>query len=291
MRAAAGCGAARQGWVSTRAVIFKQPFDFLKHLFKLVALMTTTFHLPPGGHSKRDRARLRLLEAGLRVFGEKGPRGATVREVARAAGQNVAAISYYFGNKRRFYLAVIEAVVGEIRARLGDVLGQIQLLRRSGERSPARATELLQAFLREVYLRMLSRDEAVAIGQLIVREQLNPTSGFELLYTRGFRELHEALCFLVGMALGRDPRQREVIVRTHMLMGQVYFFAMAREGILRRLGWKHLEGAKARWVGGLIEEHVRVLLEGLARQGVQQPAAPPAKTPLPSTAPAPSLIP
>ena len=264
--------------MSTPAVIFKQSFDFFKRLFNFVALMTTTFHLPPGGCSKRERARLRLLEAGLRVFGDKGPRGATVREMARVAGQNVAAISYYFGNKRRFYLAVIEAVVGEIRARLGDVLGQIELLRRSGERSPARATELLQTFLREVYLRMLSREEAVAIGQLIVREQLNPTSGFDLLYARGFRELHEALCFLVGMALGRDPRGREVIVRTHMLMGQVYFFAMTREGILRRLGWKHLEGAKARWVGGLIEEHVRVLLQGLARgHAVAKPATLPFK--------------
>jgi AcrR family transcriptional regulator len=285
MASAATPGPAAAAWI-------KHPFDFLKRLFKFALLMAMTFHLSSGGASRRDRARLRLLEAGLRVFGEKGPRGATVREIARAAGQNVAAISYYFGNKQKFYLAVIEAVVGEIRARLGDVLGQIELLRRSGGGSPAQARALLQAFLREVYLRMLSRNEATAIGQLIVREQLNPTAGFELLYTRGFRELHEALCFLVGLVLGRDPREREVIVRTHLLMGQVYFFAMAREGILRRLGWKHLEGAKARWVAGLIEEHVRVLLDGLAsRQSVGEPATSPAKSPIPNPSPAPSIIP
>src|SRR6267143_7011623 len=83
----------------------------------------------PQAPSKRDQARLRLLEAALVIFGEKGPKAATVREIAKAARQNVAAIAYYFGSKERLYHAVIEGIVREIRHHLADVLGEIGRLR------------------------------------------------------------------------------------------------------------------------------------------------------------------
>jgi hypothetical protein len=77
--------------------------------------------------------------------------------------------------------------------------------------------------------------------------------------------LHEALFFLVGVALGKDPESRETMVRTNLIMGQVYFFAMAREATLRRLKWKDLEGENATWVAGLLGEHVDALLAILAK--------------------------
>ena len=72
---------------------------------------------------------------------------------------------------------------------------------------------------------------------------------------------------LVGVVLGSDPRDRKIILRTHMLMGQVYFFAMSREAILRRLGWMTLEGKNADLVTDLLEENLEALFSGLARTG------------------------
>ncbi len=213
--------------------------------------------------SKSELARQRLFEAAVDLFGEKGPEGTTVREIARAAGQNVAAIAYYFGSKDKLYRAVLEGIVRELRHRLADIFARIEVLRRQPKRSPQEALGLLQEFLGAVHLRLLSRTEAVPIAHLIIREQLRPTAGFEVLYEQGFQPLHEALCFLVATVLGREPREREVMLRTHMLMGQIYFFAMSRQGILRRLGWRDLEGKNAELVTGLLKEHIRVLLEGL----------------------------
>lgn len=212
--------------------------------------------------SRSDRARVRLLEAGLEIFGEKGVDGATVREIAKAAGQNVASIAYYFGSKEKLYLTVMEGLVREIRHRLSDVASEIEQFRNQMSPSKRDAVRLLKAFLGAVYLRVLSQKEAVHIARLIVREQLGPTAGFEILYTQGFRHLHEALCFLVGTALERDPRERETILRTHMLMGQVYFFAMSHEAILRRLGWKSLEGRNAQLVVDILNGHIDTLLLG-----------------------------
>ncbi len=53
-----------------------------------------------------DTRRL-LLEAAGEVFAEKGYRAATVREICRRAGTNVAAVNYYFGDKKALYVATV----------------------------------------------------------------------------------------------------------------------------------------------------------------------------------------
>jgi AcrR family transcriptional regulator len=227
--------------------------------------MSPRFTLLSSTPSKSDQAKARLLEAAVRIFGEKGPKGATVREIARAAGQNVAAIAYYFGSKEKLYQAIIEGIVRELRYALSDVLEQIERLRGLDHPPATEALALLKSFLGAVYLRVLSRKEALPIARLIVREQLTPTPAFEILYQHAFRQLHEALCFLVGVVLGSDPRERTIILRTHLLMGQVYFFAMSRETILRRLGWRNLEGKNAELVVELLHENIDAFLVSRAQ--------------------------
>lgn len=214
---------------------------------------------------KSEQARARLLEAAVRIFGEKGLKGATVREIAKAAGQNVAAIAYYFGSKEKLYETIIEGIVREFHHALRDILEQINELERQEHPDPERALAVLKAFLGAVYLRVLSRKEALPIARLIVREQLGPTPAFEILYHKAFRRLHTRLCFLVGLVLGRNPREPQTILRTHMIMGQVYFFAMSREAILRRLGWRTLEGKNAELVIAVLEQNIDVLLLSLAQ--------------------------
>src|SRR5215471_16168021 len=107
--------------------------------------------------SKSDQARLKLLHAALLIFGDKGLKGATVREIAKGAGQNVAAIAYYFGSKERLYDMIIEGIVREFRHALGDILQQIDELERLQHPDPWRALAVLKAFLGAVYLRVLSR--------------------------------------------------------------------------------------------------------------------------------------
>ncbi len=224
--------------------------------------------------SKSDQARARLLESALATFGNKGLEAATVREIARAAGQNVAAIAYYFGNKERLYRAVLEGMARELRSRLADVLLQISIFRAQPEHPADEALRLLKLFLRSVYVRLLSRDEALPLARLIIREQLQATRGFNVLYRQGFLPIHEALCFLLGATVGMDPGHRSTILRAHTLMGQVYFFVMSREAILRRTGWKTLEGRNAEQVAELVDENIEILAAGLAGDHKEKRAQP-----------------
>ncbi len=50
----------------------------------------------------------RILDAATGLFAEKGFAGASTRQIADAAGLNIATVSYHLGGKRDMYLAVME---------------------------------------------------------------------------------------------------------------------------------------------------------------------------------------
>ena len=84
--------------------------------------------------SDGEHSRGRLLHAGLRLFAQHGFSKTSTREIAEAAGTNVAAISYYFGDKAQLQEAVVTErllpVVAKMRAPVmqagdGDVAGLV----------------------------------------------------------------------------------------------------------------------------------------------------------------------
>ena len=54
-----------------------------------------------------DLTRDKLIEAAGHVFAERGYRAATIREICRRAGANVAAVNYTFGDKMGLYTEVL----------------------------------------------------------------------------------------------------------------------------------------------------------------------------------------
>ena len=55
----------------------------------------------------KEETRSRLLHAGIKEFGAHGFRGASLRDIAKAANTNVAAIKYHFGSKEHLWRAAV----------------------------------------------------------------------------------------------------------------------------------------------------------------------------------------
>lgn len=151
--------------------------------------------------SDGEQSRERLLHAALNLFAHQGFDKTSTREIAEAAGTNLAAIKYYFGDKAGLY----RAVFFELQSKPEE-----EIRRYGGE-----ALSLREA-LRGLYLGFL---EPLKQGELTtlcmklhMREMLEPTGLWAEEIDQGIRPMHEALlkvlCRHLGVAQPDDELQR-----------------------------------------------------------------------------------
>ena len=181
-----------------------------------------------------DETRRRLIDAGLRLFGAAGLDGVSTRALADAAQTNLAAIPYHFGGKEAVYLAVarhiVETTGAEIRTAAQAATAEVDCL--SLDEAARSVGDLLCSVVRVIF----QAPDAQARGGFILREQLQPTAAFDVLYEGFVEPLHLALSALVARATCQAADAPETITRAHGLLGQGLVFGMARQTLLRRLG-------------------------------------------------------
>jgi AcrR family transcriptional regulator len=61
-----------------------------------------------GEYAKTPLQRERILDAAMLVFGRRGNRGSSLREIAERVGMSQAGLLHHFGSKNRLLLAVLE---------------------------------------------------------------------------------------------------------------------------------------------------------------------------------------
>ena len=144
--------------------------------------------------SRSDGAesRERILYAALRLFAEHGFAKTSTREIAKAAGVNIAAISYYFGDKAGLYSATFNEPMGGSSADLVQLFGAPGL----------GAAEALRLYM-AAYVEPLKHGEIVRqCMRLHMREMVEPTSQWAEEVERDIRGPHEALVRLLARHLG-----------------------------------------------------------------------------------------
>ena len=138
-----------------------------------------------------EAARQRLLHAGLRLFAQHGFAGTTTRELADAAQVNVAAISYYFGDKAGLYRAAFVEPFGD-DAHLIGCLGAPEL--------PLRAA--LQVYYAGFVEPLRAGEVAEQCMRLHLREMLEPTGMWQAEIENSIKPTHEALVQLLARHIG-----------------------------------------------------------------------------------------
>lgn len=146
-------------------------------------------------------ARARLLHTALRLFAEKGFANTSTRELASAAGVNIAAISYYFGDKAGLYRAAYTEPLG---SSCTEVIAF----------DPSRMTleSVLRTMLTQFVEPLKQGDWVQLCMRLHFREMLEPTGLWAEEIDNGIRPAHsalvQALCMHMQLAQADDDIHR-----------------------------------------------------------------------------------
>lgn len=146
--------------------------------------------------TERDDARSRLIEAAMELFAEKGYEGTSVRDLATAAGVNVAAVSYHFGSKDALYTETLRACLApcaEVRMRM-----QAHLNLAKQKRGRKAAEDALRGCIRDFLELLVS--PAAKHSHLVMREQSEAKPRFAPVIREFFEPvgtiLHEVILML-----------------------------------------------------------------------------------------------
>ena len=156
----------------------------------------SSLKIPPSHETRKQRAdgteaRQLLLHTALRLFAEKGFAKTSTREIALAAGANIAAISYYFGDKAGLY-----------RAAFTEPLGCAHEDTALFDQPNFSLRQSLQGFINNFLAPMKQGALVQQCTRLRFREMLEPTGLWAEELENGIKPAHAALVGLLGRHLG-----------------------------------------------------------------------------------------
>lgn len=165
-------------------------------------------------------ARARLLHAAVRLFAEKGFSNTSTRELATAGGVNIAAISYYFGDKAGLYRAAYTEPMGDC-----DVIATIDVKFESLEQG----LRMMMSHIAEP----LKQGELVQLcTRLHFREMLEPTGLWQEEINTDIRQGQEALSKLLSFHLGLEQPDDDVHRLAHSIVALPVYLFMGRDILL-----------------------------------------------------------
>ena len=136
------------------------------------------------GRARGEQTRRQLLAAATELFGECGLQGATTRDIAQRAGQNIAAITYYFSSKEGLY-AVAQSLADFIQQAFAPLADEVDRFwqQSAAQRSPDAALRLLQRGLL-AFSELMTQPHTLNLSKIMSREQLAPTEAYPLIHSR-----------------------------------------------------------------------------------------------------------
>jgi hypothetical protein len=112
---------------------------------------------------------------------------------------------------------------------------------------------------------ILGEAEAERWARFIVREQMQPTAAFDVIYGLTGRAVVNA-SRLLATAL-RTEDDPDVWMRVFTMMGQVLMFRVAQAVVLRRMGWKSIGEKERAQIKRIVIQNLDAILDADMNSG------------------------
>jgi AcrR family transcriptional regulator len=200
----------------------------------------------------------RLLDTAIDLFGRKGIEGASTRDIATAAGTTMSSITYHYGSKQGLYLAAARRIADQMGERMAPALAVSQAQSRADEGSDAAVTAILTIIDR--FVEMMVHPKSAVWARFIVREQMDPTEAFDILYGGVMGRLLDHFSALIVHIGGGRCDAAEARLKTLAIVGQALVFRVARATLLRATGWTDIDTGGADTIRRIVRDHTGAIL-------------------------------
>ncbi len=215
------------------------------------------------------QSRERLLLAAMRLFAEQGFASTSTREIALAAGTNIASISYYFGDKAGLYRAAFSEHAACPPEDLAAFTASSLSLRES-----------LQAFYGSLLGPLKHGDLARLRMRLWFREMLEPTGLWFEKIDNGIKPAHAGLTLVLSRHLGLEQPCDDVARLAFCVVGLAIQMMVTRD-VIEQLTPQLLadDAAIDTWMARLVDYAEAMVRAEQTRMAAAQPAkkSPPRK--------------
>jgi AcrR family transcriptional regulator len=221
---------------------------------------------PAGGYARGDETRERIIDAAVKLFGERGFAAASTRDIATAAGVNAPALQYYFENKEGLYQACAEFIASDLTAHFTPVMKQA----RAALKNDAGTDVLIEALLaiHAVMLdRVLVQSNASAQRLFLARELAGeePPVASKLLNQQVKQPFYKVATAMLSRIAGVGANDPITRIRLLTLKGQMMPFYHPPGACLEVLGWKEIDAARGALIKVTVLEQMGVLLRAWAQ--------------------------
>ena len=204
-----------------------------------------------------EQTRTALVHSALKLFGRQGFDGTSTREIAAEAKANIGSIAYHFGGKEGLRAAAADHIVDTIQGIAGQALGGVQAAAAPG---PEAARAQLFAALERMVGFVVVSPQAGEIVQFVLRELSHPTAALDRIYAGVFEPTHRRLCQIWEQATGEPAESEATRLTVFTLIGQVIYFRIGREAVMRRMGWREIGNEEAARVAAATTDNLRAML-------------------------------
>lgn len=186
----------------------------------------------------------KILLAALVEFGNAPVKNVGTRDIARRAGVNIAAISYYFKGKDGLYSEVINQLICYFYKTASDFYKRFEILKKSPNKSDA--LQLMRDYISWRILSVNELDDELfkSIISIIVREELNNTANFKKVYTNLISRTDELLSECIKMILGKTIDNETARIMAVSIIGALIRFNTASESVKLTMGWSEFTHVK-----------------------------------------------
>lgn len=207
-------------------------------------------------------AKERLMKFAIKSFALNGYEKTSIRNLAAEANVNISAVSYYFKDKEGLYKAVLELIGKRLEVCMTAVAREGNKDLEGKDITSKEAKEVIRETFRRFIYFQLNDNISPHVSKIIVREHMEPSSGFDDFYKNSLVPLHEEIMKFISKITGYSVNSTEGIICYHSFVGMLMMFKTHREAALRRLGWKGYGDEELEQIINVVGKNLEFLIDG-----------------------------